>query len=376
MARILVGTDYSTTFNTPRDPQKHTIIRSVIPGTLRRIWPPLVHVGLWNPLGAFDLVHTFNKVPLLTTKPWIISFESSLPQVLGGGAEGVLRRMMRESLQSPKCRAIIAVSNYAFRRAEDSMRDYADWPRIRERIQIIHPAIKLRSGSEHRTWQGEPLRVVFVGNEFARKGGVVTLRLARLAYERRLPVHFEIVSSMRYAEGIYTDFHDPKAYAPDIQLLSLPNVTFHGKIPNEDVLRLLDQSHLLMLPTIHDTYGFGILEGLACGVPVIATATGAIPEVIQDGGNGFLLPMKNDSVGDWEHLRKPPLGWEMLNEVYDALAKHSLDALQSVLDSPGLWDTLSAGAVEQIKRQHNHVKNGALLEEIYSRALAPNAEPG
>jgi glycosyltransferase involved in cell wall biosynthesis len=44
------------------------------------------------------------------------------------------------------------------------------------------------------------------------------------------------------------------------------------------------------------------LEGLSCGVPVIATAVGGVPEVVEDGKNGFLLP-----VGDVEGMARAAL---------------------------------------------------------------------
>ncbi len=51
----------------------------------------------------------------------------------------------------------------------------------------------------------KPLQVIFVGNEFARKGGIVLLRIAKAALARRLPIRFHVVSATRYAGNIYTD---------------------------------------------------------------------------------------------------------------------------------------------------------------------------
>jgi len=61
-----------------------------------------------------------------------------------------------------------------------------------------------------------------------------------------------------------------------------------------DVLRDAD---LFLLPSQTESFGLAALEAMACGVPVIASAVGGLPEVVADGETGLLLP-----VGDVEGL--------------------------------------------------------------------------
>ncbi len=61
----------------------------------------------------------------------------------------------------------------------------------------------------------------------------------------------------------------------------------------EDVAPLLSIADLFLLPSSDESFGLGALEAMACEVPVIATRTGGLPEVVTDGVTGFLL-----SVGD------------------------------------------------------------------------------
>jgi N-acetyl-alpha-D-glucosaminyl L-malate synthase BshA len=67
------------------------------------------------------------------------------------------------------------------------------------------------------------------------------------------------------------------------------DVIFLGK--QDDVESLLAVADLLLLPSADEAFGLAALEGLSCGVPVVATAVGGVPEVVDDGKNGFLLPV-------------------------------------------------------------------------------------
>jgi N-acetyl-alpha-D-glucosaminyl L-malate synthase BshA len=73
------------------------------------------------------------------------------------------------------------------------------------------------------------------------------------------------------------------------------DVVFLGK--QDDVERLLAAADLLLLPSQDESFGLAALEAMSCGVPVVATAVGGVPEVVEDGTTGFLLP-----VGDVEAM--------------------------------------------------------------------------
>jgi L-malate glycosyltransferase len=67
------------------------------------------------------------------------------------------------------------------------------------------------------------------------------------------------------------------------------DITFVGSLPLiEEVLVGAD---LFLLPSESESFGLAALEAMACEVPVVATDIGGIPEVVEDGETGYLLPL-------------------------------------------------------------------------------------
>jgi glycosyltransferase involved in cell wall biosynthesis len=83
----------------------------------------------------------------------------------------------------------------------------------------------------------------------------------------------------------------PERAALMAQAAGSPNISFVGEVPFETVPDFLLQAFVLVLPSI---YGEGlpnvVLEAFSVGLPVIASATGGIPDIIEHGRTGFLVP--------------------------------------------------------------------------------------
>jgi len=67
------------------------------------------------------------------------------------------------------------------------------------------------------------------------------------------------------------------------------NVTFSGFLVKEEYQKLLNSVDIFILPSRSEAFPVAILEAMALGKPVIASSTGGIPEVVQDGRNGVLV---------------------------------------------------------------------------------------
>ncbi|MFC6714855.1 glycosyltransferase family 4 protein [Branchiibius cervicis] len=118
--------------------------------------------------------------------------------------------------------------------------------------------------------------VSFVGHEFGRKG----LRLIIDALPS-LPPEVHLLVAGGRPEDINEARLRCRAVAVD------DRVIFLGVQP--DSRRALWASDVLVLPSSYESFSLILLEALACGVPAVHTRTGAAPDLIEPGGNGFLI---------------------------------------------------------------------------------------
>ena len=119
--------------------------------------------------------------------------------------------------------------------------------------------------------------------------------------------------------------------------------TFLGNVAAVETLMPI--AKLFLLPSDAESFGLAALEAMACGVPVIGTAAGGLPEVVEHGRTGYLLP-----VGDVEGMAAGAL---------------------TLLRDPGLWQAFSLEArrraVEEFPREAIVSRYRNLYEETLTR---------
>lgn len=125
-----------------------------------------------------------------------------------------------------------------------------------------------------QTARSKRIQILFVGMDFQRKGGDLLLEVFRNHFADR------------------ADLHLVTGTAPD----SLPSNTqvYSDFGPADPRLReLYKKSDIFVLPTRADMSPWVVMEAMATGRPVIASDTGGIPDIVQDGKTGFLIPIED-----------------------------------------------------------------------------------
>ena len=135
-------------------------------------------------------------------------------------------------------------------------------------------------------------------------------------------------------------------------------MTHYRRLPNDDVLDLMRSSDYLVFPTLHDTFGYVAIEALSRGTPVIATDVCALPEMVDDGRSGYLLPFdKDDEVGRWRYLYQTadPAYQGHFEAAIELLATGIANVLTKAWDQRSSYEAMSAAAIERVRIRFSRV---------------------
>lgn len=124
-----------------------------------------------------------------------------------------------------------------------------------------------------RDGAAEPV-VLLVGNDYRGKGVDVLVRAMQLVRER-VPACRAVVVGGSGGRGL------PQA----------PGVEAHPRVAKAELDRLYRRATLFALPTRAEAFGHALVEAMAYGLPCVASDTGGVPEVIDDGRTGYLVPV-------------------------------------------------------------------------------------
>ncbi len=126
-----------------------------------------------------------------------------------------------------------------------------------------------------------PVRLCYIKAHKQVYGPDVLLKALREVLDRGCDVHLSMAGSGPETAGL-------KALA--VQLKLNGRVDFVGRLDQAGVYRLLENSHIMVMPSRREAFGVAVLEAAACARPVIATRVGGIPEVVSDRDTGVLVP--------------------------------------------------------------------------------------
>jgi glycosyltransferase involved in cell wall biosynthesis len=316
-----------------------------------------------------DLLHTLNAVPLRTQKPHIITFESYLPRVPDDRYNKRLEQFLFKKLMRPECKRLIAFSEYALNQFKTQIARYHGFEALLDKTEVLCPAIDKRR-QDPKYPASRKLKLLFVGRQFMHKGGPAVVRAHEQLRAAGIPVDTVVVSNLHWSgKGLVGPGSSTIADAEHTRLRQ-DGITHYTRVANEDVLRLIDDSHFVLLPTVNDTFGFSCLEALASATPVIASATCALPEIVQDGVNGFLLTVPNDENGRWEGLRERRGGGydRLYLQLIDSLANQMVEKLEAFWSGQSMYPELSRNALKTVETKFGKQKARIRLEEIYANA--------
>ncbi len=252
----------------------------------------LVHSHTWYANFAGHLAKLLYGIPHVVTTHSLEPLRPWKAEQLGGGY-AVSSFCEKTAVESAD--AVIAVSQ-GMRR--DILRCY---PNVSpDRVVVIHNGIdpdqyRPTPGGELLARHGIPEDrpyAIFVGRITRQKGVVHLLEAARYLDSNATLV---LCAGQPDTPEIAAEFRDLVA---EVRRTGTEVVWIESMLPRDEVISLLSAARLFVCPSVYEPFGIVNLEAMACGLPVVATRVGGIPEIVVEGETGFLVePGPADETG-------------------------------------------------------------------------------
>ncbi|MGQ1947090.1 glycosyltransferase family 4 protein [Geofilum sp. OHC36d9] len=309
------------------------------------------------------VIHLFNGL-CLSHQHWVTTFETILPRL--GKAPGWLTQLAVKKMAKPNCIKLIALSSCNYHIQKQYLEQY--WPKIANTILkktvVLHPPQAIFSQSiEKKQDIKKEIIFTFVGNDFFRKGGKEILnvfeQLAKESYLFQLNIISNFTPDQYASHTTIKDVNDLKQRFTQLS----PMINIKGSLPNDKVIEILKQTHVALLPTYADTYGYFVLESQACGCPVITSDIRALPEINNDQC-GWIINVPKDKNGNGILLTKSD------REKFSQIITDQLyNIIQNIFSNPEVIKPKAEMSLKRIQTYHDPQKHAQQLLNIYRNAL-------
>ena len=184
-----------------------------------------------------------------------------------------------------------------------------------QKLSVLHTGVCLAKVPfrARRLQAGEPVRILTVGRLVEKKGLEYALRAVATVRCKHPSIRYEIIGEGPLRPAL-------ESLIGQLDLGSV--VTLRGAMKAEMVHRTFAESHLYILASVTAADGdqegipVSLMEAQACGLPVLSTRHSGIPELVADGGSGFLVDERNaDELADrLLYLIENPRQWPAMGE--------------------------------------------------------------
>jgi len=170
--------------------------------------------------------------------------------------------------------------------SEEIGREAMKYGADKKKIRVIHSSIKdeLLNMNSDLYKEGSKLEIISIGRFHWKKGYHYALDTMRILDERNVDFIYTIIAQGKIPEEITFLINEYK--------LSEKVKIIQGMKHNELITKL-QNSHLLILPSVEEGIANVVLEAMAIGVPVLTTDCGGMAEVIEDKVNGYIVAVRN-----------------------------------------------------------------------------------
>ena len=242
-------------------------LRNFIWRTFLKIAFPIIPLYYKN----CDLIHSTNSLSLISNKPWIVDAEAGhgIVGLKHWKAKSVIYRfLIRKILRQKNCKKVTLFSEMAKKYFLISF-----GKEFKNKVEVLYPAQHI---PQQKITKRKKITLLFVARRFEDKGGYETLDAFKKLRET-CKCKLIIISCL--PKEIIKRYSKDK----DIELIE-------GKLSKKELLKYYPKADIFIYPSrIEANFGTVLIEAMANKLPIVTNNLYAVPEVVEEGKNGFLI---------------------------------------------------------------------------------------
>ena len=276
------------------------IVILALRGLFSKRWPWLIEQVLKQSRSESRLVSLYRYLPFLKGTwdviyfPWNSAavdymglYDLGLPVVVScrGSQVNIRPHLSGQENFVPGLKESLTKARFVHCVSDDIKKQALEFGAEESKIHVIRPAVNTSfftpsqesSASKH-------LRLITTGALIWRKGYEYLLLAVRHLLDKGLDVELSIIGDGKERNRVVYTLQD---------LHLSEQVKLPGRLSSEKIVSHLQKSDIFVFASLSEGIPNAVLEAMSCGLPIVTTDCGGIREVIQDGVEGFIVPVRN-----------------------------------------------------------------------------------
>ena len=228
-----------------------------------------------------NLIHTFGGFIPLNRKPWVTSLEyaASFLNLQNDKMQNpFLLSTVASYLANGRCKKILPFSEACKKSIGTAFKPYLD--RFANKLEVVYPAI---DPAKFEKKKHNSIKLLHISGNFFNKGGRELIRAFEILEKKYDVELFMIVDAPVHSRSRFKDWLKEYDGKPNIHLITK---RVSRKLLSE---KYFSDADIFVLPSYVDTFAYTLLEAMAHDLPLVGTDVFALPEIIDDGQNGFVI---------------------------------------------------------------------------------------
>lgn len=296
-----------------------------------------------SPRGEYDIIHCCHCLSKNKGKPWIADVEAEWQLYIGNKTKKSKERI-RKILLRKNCKKILPWTQTT---AEEIIREF---PEIKHKVEVLYPAVPLQKRQKKKSGK---ITILYATRYFWLKGGLIALEVFK-KLKQKYGDKLELIFISDVPENVKKKYSE---------------LNIGGLVPQKELYEYYKKADIFFYPSFLDTFGFGQLEAMSFGLPIITVNTKYTKtrkEIIKNNISGLIFDI-NDKITERLINQKD---WLVISneekEIIDKLVKNC----SKLIENKKLREKMSKNSIEMIKNGKFSIKErNKKLERIYERVL-------